>query len=106
MIVLVISLELVNTAIEAVVDMITTKENPIAKLVNDIDLVINTQMDYSTKESVINLNASYEKEKVLDVSLFTDSKNNKLYLYAKDILDYYIEVHISIAKAIWQLNKK
>lgn len=35
LIVLVISLELVNTAIEAVVDMITTKENPIAKVAKD-----------------------------------------------------------------------
>ena len=32
---LVMSLELVNTAIEAVVDMITTKEDPVAKVAKD-----------------------------------------------------------------------
>lgn len=35
LIALVISLELVNTAIESVVDMITTKDNPLAKVAKD-----------------------------------------------------------------------
>ena len=33
---LVISLELINTAIEACVDLITTKENPLAKVAKDV----------------------------------------------------------------------
>lgn len=35
LIALVISLELINTAIESVVDLVTTKENPIAKVAKD-----------------------------------------------------------------------
>jgi len=68
------------------------QESAIVKLINSIDLGIDVQIDGKEEQTVLKLTSTYDKEKMLDVSMFMDAKNKKTYLYAKDLLDSYLEI--------------
>ena len=55
---------------------------------------ITIESDKENKQMTVKLDANYDSKDLLDIELFNDSKNKKTYLYAKDLLDAYLEVPI------------
>jgi len=74
----------------------------ISKLINDVDLTLNVQIDKTNKEAVLKLNSNYEKEKLLNVELYTNTKDKKAYLYVKDYLDKYLEFDVEDYTAFFE----
>lgn len=69
-------------------------DNEILDLINKTTLGLNYQIDKDNKQLVIKIDSDYEKDSLLDLQLFVDSKNSKTYLYAKDYYDKYLEVEM------------
>lgn len=66
----------------------------IVDLINKTDLLSTIQLDKTNKQMTIKLDADYDAKDLLNIELFNDSKNKKTYLYAKDLLDTYLEIPI------------
>lgn len=66
-------------------------EVPIIKTLKDTTLAFNVQTDADTNKTVLHIKSKYENEKLLDASIFMDLKESKAYLYAKDLMDNYLE---------------
>lgn len=66
-------------------------EVPIIKTLKDTTLAFNVQTDAETNKTVLHIKSKYENEKLLDASIFMDLKESKAYLYAKDLMDNYLE---------------
>lgn len=86
-------------SVDATIDLglnLDFKENVIDEslvdLFNKTKVKLNYQMDKSNNQLVFNLDANYDKDKLIDIKMFVDGKNNKLHLYAEDFYDKYIEV--------------
>lgn len=67
-------------------------DKDVVELINDLDLSLNVQMDKDQKQMVTKLEADYENKDLLDVAAFIDAKEEKSYVYLKDLFDKYIEV--------------
>ena len=70
------------------------QENPIVKALNAIDMLLNVQADNNTNNYVVHLNSTYDNEKLLNASVFMNQKDSKTYIYAKELLDKYLEVEL------------
>lgn len=70
-------------------------DQKIVDLINKTDVISTIQFDKENKQMTIKLDANYDSKDLLDVELFNDSKNEKTYLYAKDLLNTYLEVPIN-----------
>lgn len=70
------------------------EENPLVELIDAIDLAFNVQLDNKTKETVIHMNSTYDKEKLANLSMFLDYEKAKSYIYAKDYYDKYLEIDL------------
>lgn len=68
------------------------KDDPITELLENIDLTVVTEQDNKEKQTVVNFATFYNKESMLDLSVFMKEKDNNIYLYAKELLDYYISI--------------
>ncbi|MBR6689394.1 MAG: hypothetical protein IKL68_05205 [Clostridia bacterium] len=66
-------------------------EVPIIKTLKDTTVAFNVQADTETNKTVVHIKSKYENEKLLDASIFMDLKESKAYLYAKDLMDNYLE---------------
>ena len=71
-----------------------TVDQKIIDLINKTDIISTIQFDKENKQMTVKLDANYDSKDLLDIELFNDSKNKKTYLYAKDLLDAYLEVPI------------
>lgn len=60
------------------------------KLLNDIDLSIDYQIDLNEKLMLLDLDTKYKKTDLLGASVYL--MNDKAYLYSKDLLDKYLLV--------------
>ena len=69
-------------------------DQKIIDLINKTDIISTIQFDKENKQMTVKLDANYDSKDLLDIELFNDSKNKKTYLYAKDLLDAYLEVPI------------
>lgn len=76
------------------------QENPIVKALNAIDVLLNVQMDNNTNNYVVHLNSTYDNEKLLNASVFMSQKDSKAYIYAKELLDKYLEVELDEIQAV------
>ncbi len=68
------------------------EENPLIKTLNETVLLLNVQLDKNTNKSVIHVKTKYENNKTFDASMFMDLETSKAYVYAKDVLDEYLEI--------------
>ena len=71
-----------------------TVDQKIIDLINKTDIVSTIQFDKANKQMTLKLDANYDSKDLLDIELFNDSNNKKTYLYAKNLLDTYLEVPI------------
>ncbi len=83
----------VDMQLDCDMDLIDTElyKVPIIKTIKDTTLVFNVQADPETNKAVMHMKSKYENEKILDASIFMDLKESKAYLYAKDLMDNYLE---------------
>ena len=85
----------VDINIDCDVDLIDKEEeknNPTIKALKETTLSINVKTDNEENKSVLHLKSNYGTEKLFDASIFMDVKESKAYIYAKDLMDKYIEV--------------
>lgn len=75
-------------------------------LINDTTLNIERGVDKNNNKSYISIDSKYNKEKLIDLSLYLDEKNNKSYIYLKDYLDKYIELDSNTIKALTSILKE
>ncbi len=91
----------VDINIDCNVDLIDKEEeknNPTIKAINETTISINAQTDNEANKSVLHLKSNYGTEKLFDASIFMDVKESKAYIYAKDLIENYIEVGMTSAE--------
>ena len=83
----------VDMTLDCDIDLVDKElyEVPIIKTLKDTTLAFNVQTDAETNKTVLHIKSKYENEKLLDASIFMDLKESKAYLYAKDLMDNYLE---------------
>ena len=83
----------VDMTLDCDIDLVDKElyEVPIIKTLKDTTLAFNVQTDADTNKTVLHIKSKYENEKLLDASIFMDLKESKAYLYAKDLMDNYLE---------------
>ncbi len=86
----------VDMMIDCDMDLIDTElyKVPTIKIMKDTTLAFNVQADPETNKAVVHVKSKYENEKLLDASIFMNLKESKAYLYAKDLIDNYIEFEL------------
>ena len=86
----------VDMMIDCDMDLIDTElyKVPTIKIMKDTTLALNVQADPETNKAVVHVKSKYENEKLLDASIFMNLKESKAYLYAKDLMDNYIEFEL------------
>lgn len=76
---------------------VNLKENidqKLLDLINKSTIAVNYQLNRTTNEMVLKLNADYEQDNLLDLQLFLDANKEKTYLYAPEYIDKYLEVEV------------
>ena len=71
------------------------EENPIIGLIDEVDLTFDVQIDNVTKEAVIHMDSTYDKEKLANISMFLNYEKSKVYIYAKEYFDKYVEMDLN-----------
>lgn len=66
-------------------------ENEVIDLINKTDLKLNIQVDYPKEQVVLKLDSNYDKESLVDLELFINSKDKETYIRGKDYFDKYIQ---------------
>jgi hypothetical protein len=73
---------------------LTEKEKMIVELINNIDLNLKVQFDNTLKNGVVNLESTYDNEKLLDIKAFCNMNDKLMYLYSEDYYDKYIKMNL------------
>lgn len=76
-------------------DKVEEKNNPTIKALNESTIAINIQNDNEENRSVLHLKSNYGEEKLFDASVFMDVNESKAYIYAKELMENYIEVGLA-----------
>lgn len=84
-----------KTAFKLGVDIDTDSDEideDILDLVTKTDIKLEVQTDNENKKMVVNLEADYDKEDLLNAQVYSDIEKEKTYIKLKDLLKKYIEV--------------
>lgn len=66
----------------------------ILDLINNVDVKIGTQLDNTQKQIVVDFEADYNNEDLLDIQAYLDANNKSTHIYAKELLDKYLRVDV------------
>ena len=67
----------------------TNVDDTIGKLLKDIGIQFNGQIDYQGNNGIVTINTKYQNEKLIDVDAYYEKDN--IYLLAKDLYDKYLK---------------
>lgn len=68
------------------------QNSEVLELINGIELELDAKMNKNDKKLVLDVNAEYDNNNLLDAQLFANAEDKKAYIYAKEFLDKYLEV--------------
>lgn len=91
-----------NIDVNLTTDLLNSKT---LSLINDTTLDIEQGVDNNKKQSYISIESKYEKEKLIDASIYLDGKDKRAYIYLEDYLDKYIELDKETVKSLSILFK-
>lgn len=69
-------------------------DKEILDLINKTDIKFNVQTNNEDKKMIANLESNYDQKSLLNLQLYSDINGQKTYLYAKDLLNKYIEAEM------------
>lgn len=69
-------------------------DEDILELINKTDIGLNLQTNNEEKQLIVNLESNYDKKSLLNMQVYSNIDDEKTYIYAKDLLDKYIETEV------------
>lgn len=66
----------------------------VEELINELEVAMETQIDKESEQLVVKIESDYDNEELLNLDLYSNTKDEKTYIYAKDFLDKYLEVEL------------
>lgn len=82
-----------KTSLKLDADIYTDEiEEDITDLINKIDIGVEVQSNNEEKQLLLNLQADYEEEDLLDFQMYCNIEEEKTYMQLKNLLNKYIEI--------------
>ena len=66
----------------------------VEELINELEVAMETQIDKESEQLVVKIESDYDNEELLNLDLYSNTKDEKTYIYAKEFLDKYLEVEL------------
>lgn len=66
----------------------------VEELINELEVGIETQIDKESEQLVVKIESEYDNEELINLDLYSNTKDEKTYIYAKEFLDKYLEVEL------------
>lgn len=67
-------------------------DKDVIDLINKTEISFDVQSSKEDKQLIVNLESNYGKDPLINMQMFSDAKNEKTYIYLKDLLNKYIEI--------------
>lgn len=85
-------------------DTETEELEEIAKILEQLEIEFNVQIDYEEKLATVNLDSSLDKEELLKLQCYMDTEKQEAYIYSEELFDKYLRTDID--KEISELLKE